>query len=137
MKPGSRSTTDQALRPQVSLVTQQYKRVAGLPDQLPGNPSTGAQAGAYATFDTGSNRAVVARVAVSSVSEDGARANLDAGAAKPFDTMRTAATQTWEKQLNAIYSALSSKLASEYLLQYRSSAAPSSAAAGPGGDRRG
>jgi tight adherence protein B len=30
-----------------------------------------------------------------------------------------------EKQLNAIYSALSSKLASEYLLQYRSSAAPS------------
>ena len=32
-----------------------------------------------------------------------------------------------EKQLNAIYSALSSKLASEYLLQYRSSAAPSAA----------
>jgi tight adherence protein B len=32
-----------------------------------------------------------------------------------------------ETQLNAIYSSLSSKLASEYLLQYRSSAAPSSA----------
>src|SRR5205814_309335 len=49
-------------------------------------------------------------------------------------TLRSIAEQTGgsyaeaasEKQLAAIYSSLSSKLASEYLLQYRSSAAPSS-----------
>ena len=50
-------------------------------------------------------------------------------------TLRSIADQTngsyaeaaSEKQLGAIYSALSSKLASEYLVQYRSSAAPSAA----------
>ena len=44
----------------------------------PANPPTTAQAGAYATFDTRRNRVVLARVGVSFVSVEDARANLAA-----------------------------------------------------------
>lgn len=102
LQPGKTDVSDNALTRQVGLVTLQYKRVAGLPDQLPGNPSTGAQAGAYATFDTATDRAVVARVAISSVSVDGARKNLDADASTSFDAMRTAAKKAWEQRLQKV-----------------------------------
>jgi predicted alpha-1,2-mannosidase len=74
----------------------QYKRTAGLPPSLPGDVTRGALAGAYATFAA---RTVTARVAISSVSVDGARRNLDADAAQPFGAMRTAARRTWERRL--------------------------------------
>ncbi|WP_205697199.1 GH92 family glycosyl hydrolase [Conexibacter sp. SYSU D00693] len=102
LRRGGRDVRDVSLTPQVAIVTNQYKRVAGLPDQLPGNPSTGAQAGGYATFDTREGEAVTARVAISSVSIDGARRNLDAGASEPFDALRAAARRAWERQLGKV-----------------------------------
>lgn len=102
LQPGSTDVSDEALIHQVGLATLQYKRVAGLPNQLPGDPSSGAQAGAYATFDTTSDRRVVARVALSSVSVAGARANLEAAARPGFDAMRRAARRTWARRLAAV-----------------------------------
>jgi predicted alpha-1,2-mannosidase len=79
----------------------QYKRIGGGPKAVKGDPTTGAQAGAYATFATGgSHRAVTARVAISTVSVDGARRNL--GAAQAFTAMRAAATKTWARRLGRI-----------------------------------
>jgi len=77
----------------------QYKRTAGLPPRLPGDVTRGALAGAYATFAA---RTVTARVAISSVSVDGARRNLDADATGTFAAMRAAARRTWERRLSAI-----------------------------------
>lgn len=102
LSPNSRSTSDHALTTQATVVGWQYKRTTGLPDQLPGDPSSGAQAGAYATFDTGSDRTVTARVAISSVSVDGARRNLDAEPATSFDAQRDAARAAWERQLRKV-----------------------------------
>ncbi len=80
----------------------QYKRVVGGPDEMPGEPSSGAQAGAYATFDTTSARSVVVRVGVSTASVAGARRNLDAeGAPHGFDALRARATARWERLLGA------------------------------------
>ena len=78
----------------------QYKRLAGGPRQVKGNPTKGALAGAYATFDTrGAHRTVVARVAISSVSVAGARANLAAGARGSFTALRARAAKAWEARL--------------------------------------
>jgi predicted alpha-1,2-mannosidase len=78
----------------------QYKRLAGGPRQVKGNPTKGALAGAYATFATrGGHRTVVARVAISSVSVAGARANLAAGARGSFTALRARATKAWEARL--------------------------------------
>jgi predicted alpha-1,2-mannosidase len=78
----------------------QYKRLAGGPRQVKGNPTKGALAGAYATFDTrGAHRTVVARVAISSVSVAGARANLAADARGSFAALRARATKAWEARL--------------------------------------
>jgi predicted alpha-1,2-mannosidase len=74
----------------------QYKRTAGLPPSLPGDVTRGALAGGYASFAAPT---VSARVAISSVSVDGARRNLDADAARSFDAMRAAARRTWERRL--------------------------------------
>ncbi len=72
--------------------------------QLPAdNPSSTAQAGAYATFDTTQNRVVTARVGVSFVSIDDARANLateDPGTA--FGTIAARAEQRWNGALGRI-----------------------------------
>lgn len=78
----------------------QYKRLAGGPKAMPGNPTKGALAGAYASFAT--ERPVVARVAISSVSVAGARANLAAGARGSFAAMRARATEAWRKQLDRV-----------------------------------
>jgi predicted alpha-1,2-mannosidase len=74
----------------------QYKRTAGLPPSLPGDETRGALAGAYATFAA---RSVTARVAISSVSVDGARRNLQADASRSFAAMRAAARRTWARRL--------------------------------------
>ncbi|MDX6639691.1 MAG: hypothetical protein QOF12_702 [Solirubrobacteraceae bacterium] len=100
--PNTADVSDLATAKQAGVLTLQYKRVPGFPDKLPGNPSNGAQAGAYATFDTTAQRSVVARVAISSVSVDGARANLDADAGPSFAAMRRQATRAWERQLEAV-----------------------------------
>ncbi len=99
LTPGGTDVKDTALGAQIGPVTLQYKRIVGLPDALPGNPSTGAQAGGYATFKA---RTVVARVAISGVSVDGARRNLDAEAAQDFGAMRESARAAWERQLGKV-----------------------------------
>jgi predicted alpha-1,2-mannosidase len=102
LHPGGRDVSDTALGMQVGPITLQYKRTGPLPPNLPGNPTQGAQAGAYATFDTATERTVVARVALSMVSVEGARANLDAEAGPDFDALRASARRAWERRLRAV-----------------------------------
>ncbi len=65
------------------------------------NPRTTAQAGAYASFDTSTVRTVEARVGISFVSVEGARANLAAeGQGRSFGAIRAAAGNRWEATLN-------------------------------------
>lgn len=67
------------------------------------NPPATAAAGAYASFDTGRNRVVLARVGVSFVSVEDARANLaaeDPGLA--FGTVADKAQQSWNASLGRI-----------------------------------
>ncbi|MFL5846251.1 MAG: GH92 family glycosyl hydrolase [Solirubrobacteraceae bacterium] len=97
--PGSTAAGDTALTKQVSVATLQYKRTTGLPDSLPGHPSTGAQAGAYASFGPGP---VTARVAVSSVSVEGARRNLAAAGSGSFEAMRAQARRAWNRRLGQV-----------------------------------
>lgn len=69
----------------------------------PSNPATTADAGAYATFDTRRDRVVVARVGVSFVSVEGARANL--GAEDPgldFSAVTRRAERAWNASLGRI-----------------------------------
>ncbi len=69
----------------------------------PANPPTSADAGAYATFDTRHNRTVTARVGVSFVSVEDARANLAAeNPGLRFDEVEGRATSTWNKALGRI-----------------------------------
>jgi predicted alpha-1,2-mannosidase len=101
LNPGATEASDVSDGPQVGLTTLQYKRILNGPDELPGNPTTGAQAGAYATFDTSTRRDVVVRVGLSTVSTDGARRNLDAEAPSraTFESLRSAAKAEWERRL--------------------------------------
>ncbi|WCB95448.1 hypothetical protein DSM104299_04193 [Baekduia alba] len=105
LRPGGRSTSDEVADRTGPLLLQ-YKRLGGGPKAVPGNPTKGAQAGAYATFDTAGDaqRAVVARVAISTVSVAGARHNLaaDALARRSFGAARAAARRAWARQLGAI-----------------------------------
>lgn len=65
------------------------------------NPRTTAQAGAYATFDTRRAHTVEARVGISFVSAEGARANLAAeGQGRSFGAISSAADNRWEAALN-------------------------------------
>jgi predicted alpha-1,2-mannosidase len=67
------------------------------------NPRTTAQAGAYASFDTRKNRFVTARVGISFVSVDGARANLAAESrGRGFGTIGRRAHQRWNQALGRI-----------------------------------
>lgn len=64
------------------------------------NPPTSADAGAYATFATGRNRVVLARVGISFVSVDGARANLRAeDPGLGFGTIAARARRAWDAPL--------------------------------------
>ena len=67
------------------------------------NPATSAEAGAYASFDTHRNGVVLARVGISFVSVEGARANLaaeDPGLA--FGTVATRARRAWDASLGRV-----------------------------------
>jgi predicted alpha-1,2-mannosidase len=102
LRPNTTSVSDVADPPLGDgIYNLQYKRLAGLPDSVPGDPTKGALAGAYATFGAG-HRTVVARVAISTVSVANARKNLDADAKPSFSTMRTKAKRTWERKLGRI-----------------------------------
>lgn len=69
----------------------------------PSNPKTTAQAGAYAGFDTRRNRVVSARVGVSFVSVEGARANLAAESiGAGFRTIAARATHHWNQALGRV-----------------------------------
>jgi predicted alpha-1,2-mannosidase len=105
LRPGTRAVSDKALvdRPTGPLLLQ-YKRLGGGPKKVAGDPTQGALAGAYASFDTRRGRTVVARVAISTVSVAGARRNLDADAprSRSFDALRAAAKRAWARRLGAI-----------------------------------
>lgn len=69
----------------------------------PVNPPTSADAGAYASFDTRRNRVVLARVGVSFVSVENARANL--AAENPdlgFGTIARQAEDVWNRLLGRV-----------------------------------
>lgn len=67
------------------------------------DPPTTAQAGAYATFDTTSNRTVLVRVGLSFVSAEDARANLAAeDPGLPFGTIAARAQRSWDAKLGEI-----------------------------------
>jgi predicted alpha-1,2-mannosidase len=69
----------------------------------PANPRTTAQAGAYATFDTRSDRVVTARVGISFVSVEGARANLAAESrGDGFAKIASRALRRWNQALGRI-----------------------------------
>jgi predicted alpha-1,2-mannosidase len=69
----------------------------------PVNPKTSADAGAYASFDTRHNRTVTARVGVSFVSVEDARANLAAeNPGRGFGTVATETERRWNSWLNRI-----------------------------------
>lgn len=102
LEPGATEAGDRSDRGQTNVLTLQYRRIPFGPDALPGNPSSGAQAGAYATFAQGGT--VTARAAISLVSVEGARRNLDAEApdATSFDALRDAARARWEDELGRV-----------------------------------
>jgi predicted alpha-1,2-mannosidase len=66
------------------------------------DPRTSAQAGAYAGFDVRRNRVVTARVGVSFVSVEGARANLAAESDGGFAAIAARARQRWNQALGRI-----------------------------------
>lgn len=67
------------------------------------NPRTTADAGAYATFDTGRNRIVTARVGISFVSVEDARANLAAeNPGLSFGSVAKRAERAWNSSLSRI-----------------------------------
>ena len=69
----------------------------------PTNPAATADAGAYATFDTGKNKVVLARVGVSFVSVEDARANLAAeNPGLGFGTIASRAQGAWNRSLGRI-----------------------------------
>jgi predicted alpha-1,2-mannosidase len=71
------------------------------PQSLPGDPSSTAQAGGYLTFDTRRSPTVTAKVAISYVSADAARRNLDTEIpAWDFAGTRRAASRGWNTLLN-------------------------------------
>jgi predicted alpha-1,2-mannosidase len=69
----------------------------------PANPATSAEAGAYASFDTRHNRVVTARVGLSFVSVEDARANLAAeNPGRRFTTVAKQAEASWNRSLGRI-----------------------------------
>ena len=87
----------------MGLAGLQYRPVQGLKNKLPGDPSRGAQAGAYVTFDTRRQRQVVVRIGLSTASVAGARRNLAAESdGRSFAALRAAATARWERMLGLI-----------------------------------
>ncbi len=79
------------------------KGVPGGPAVLPGNLSSGVQAGAYASFDTTSDRTVVVRIGISFTSLTEAQRNLARESlGRSFDQLRSAARQSWRAELGKV-----------------------------------
>ncbi len=98
LTPGSTSARDLGADPRLK-----YQQLSGLPKQLPGDPSGTAQAGAYVGFDTAVDRSVRADVAVSFVSVDGARKNLEHEIGdRGFGEVRALAIDAWRRALSRI-----------------------------------
>src|SRR5262249_921934 len=75
----------------------------GSPAENPSTSSTGAQAGAYVTFDARREPTVQIRVAISFVSIDNARQNLVAAIPTwSLDRVRDDTRPTWERLLDLI-----------------------------------
>ncbi|MGH2393329.1 MAG: GH92 family glycosyl hydrolase, partial [Candidatus Limnocylindria bacterium] len=95
LRPGSTSSAD------TSPVALNYEPNPYGPGSLPGNPSSTAQAGAYLTFDARRIHTVQVKVAISYVSADAARRNLDAEIPGwDFDAQRVAADVAWNDLLS-------------------------------------
>jgi len=62
----------------------------------------GKNSGAWFTFNTGEDREVGYRIAISFVSIENAKANLKESTLQDFDACRTAAAQVWDKSLGKI-----------------------------------
>jgi predicted alpha-1,2-mannosidase len=76
---------------------------ASASEEPPANPATTADAGAYASFDTRRNRVVLARVGVSFVSVEDARANLAAeNPSRGFGAVVRRAEGAWNRELGRI-----------------------------------
>jgi predicted alpha-1,2-mannosidase len=76
---------------------------AGDAQTPPANPATTADAGAYATFDTAHNRVVLARVGISFVSVEDARANLAAeNPGLGFGAVASRAQHSWNAALGRV-----------------------------------
>ncbi len=94
---GSRNVA--AFNPHASAI----KGVPGGPAVLPGNPSTGVQAGAYASFDTRRDRTVIVRVGISYTSVAAAGRNLRSeSVGRAFDQLSRRAGETWRRELDKI-----------------------------------
>jgi predicted alpha-1,2-mannosidase len=79
-----------------------YKPIPGGPARLPGDPTSGAQAGSYVTFAAG-HRPIEVRIGVSYVSVGDARANLNAEVrGRSFDQLRADAHKSWSRRLSQI-----------------------------------
>lgn len=92
--PGSTSSAD------ASPVAVNYAPNPVGPDSFPGNPSSTAQAGGYLTFDARQDQTMQVKVAISYVSVDAARRNLDAeNRGWDFAAKRAAATAAWNRLL--------------------------------------
>jgi predicted alpha-1,2-mannosidase len=97
LAPGSTAASD------TGVLRTNMEPVPGGPSSLPGNPSGTAKAGAYVSFDTGAGGLVQMRVAISFVSVDNARANLEAeNAGRSFEELRAAAREKWNHALGRI-----------------------------------
>ena len=95
LAPGSTSTSDHAAHP------AQLRRISGFPE--PSHTSTGAQAGAWVSFDTTADQAVEARVGISFASLAGARANLAAETPTfDLDAARAGTRAAWNAALDRI-----------------------------------
>lgn len=99
----------QQLRPRADAVADSnpaasnYKPIPGGPPAEPGDPSSTAQAGAYVTFNTHTDRTVDVQIGVSYTSIAGARRNLQAEAAHhSFAVIAAAARRAWRAQLDRI-----------------------------------
>src|SRR4051794_6431391 len=95
LQPGSVSSSD------TSPIAAGYEPNPWGPQSVPGNPSSTAQAGAYLTFDARGNRTVRMKVAISYVSADAARRNLEAESRGwNVDEKRSRATAAWNDLLD-------------------------------------
>jgi predicted alpha-1,2-mannosidase len=92
----------------------------------PANPRTTAAAGAYASFDTSRNRVVSARVGISFVSVEDARANLAAESRGGFRAIAARATRRWNQALGRVRVSGGSRrhLATFYTALYHALLAP-------------